>query len=497
MRNREKSNLFVTFVLILCLCVGLLCGCSNDGLSKDDPVKITIWHYYNGAQQLYFDQLVDEFNATEGAKRGIIAEAKCKGIIAELSDKVIAAAEGKAGAEELPDVFLAYPETAYRLYKAGAVVNYRDFFSDSELDKYVDAYLAEGNYGGKDSKELMLIPVAKSTEELFINKTAWNEFEAATGADISKLRTWEGVVEIARQYYEWTDSLTPEPNDGKAFFGRDSHSNYFLVGYNQLCGNFFDVKDGVAEIHADKAAIRKLWDCFYVPMVEGWFAQYGKFRSDDLMTGDIIAFAGSSSAASYFPESVTRPDGTTMKIEAEVLPIPNFAGKQRIAVQQGAGLVTAKQGKSKREQEASVAFVKWFTEPEHNVKFTAYSGYMPVTKEATQKDYLIEMSDKQREAIEDLPTEAETKALKVGLQMLESYSYYVGAPFDNGNEARKVLDSSLIDKSLSDIEKIKRNSAGIGRSAAAKEFETDENFEGWLKDFLSKFKKLGFKTDVR
>ena len=40
----------------------------------------------------------------------------------------------------------------------------------------------------------------------------------------------EGLVKTAQRYYEWTDSLTEAPNDGKAFYGRDAMANYVLIG---------------------------------------------------------------------------------------------------------------------------------------------------------------------------------------------------------------------------------------------------------------------------
>ncbi len=51
----------------------VLCGCGASGnettkvkLDPDNPVSLTVWHYYNGAQQATFDDLVEEFNATVG-----------------------------------------------------------------------------------------------------------------------------------------------------------------------------------------------------------------------------------------------------------------------------------------------------------------------------------------------------------------------------------------------------------------------------------------------
>lgn len=36
------------------------------------------------------------------------------------------------------------------------------------------------------------------------------------------------MTAAAQRYYEWTDSLTPEENDGKALFGRDAMANYMI-----------------------------------------------------------------------------------------------------------------------------------------------------------------------------------------------------------------------------------------------------------------------------
>ena len=67
-----------------------------------------------------------------------------------------------------------------------------------------------------------------------INKTDWDKFAKATGADISDLKTLEGLTATAKAYYEWTDSQTPKAGDGKAFFGRDAMANYFIIGAKQF-----------------------------------------------------------------------------------------------------------------------------------------------------------------------------------------------------------------------------------------------------------------------
>ena len=65
------------FIALLTVLV-LFSGCSNKKentneikLDPNNPVSLTIWHYYNGAQQAAFDELLQEFNATIGKQKGI------------------------------------------------------------------------------------------------------------------------------------------------------------------------------------------------------------------------------------------------------------------------------------------------------------------------------------------------------------------------------------------------------------------------------------------
>ena len=62
----------------------------------------------------------------------------------------------------------------------------------------------------------------------------------------------------------------------------------------------------------------------------------------------------------------------------KALPCPEFADSEPYAVQQGAGMVVTRG--SDEEISASVEFLKWFTDPEHNLAFSIASGYLPVTK---------------------------------------------------------------------------------------------------------------------
>ena len=361
-------------------CVG--CGGASQTAKPAQVTNITVWTYYNGDQLESFTKLVDKFNETVGAQKGIVVSTESQGSVNDLEQSVMDAAEGKVGAAAMPNIFSAYADTAYALDQLGMVVDLAPYLTDDEKVQFIDGYLSEGDFA--DNGSVKIFPVAKSTEVMLFNDTDWQAFAAATGASYSDLSTMEGLVAAAEKYYNWTDAQTAAPDDGKALFGRDAMANYMLVGAQQLGDTIFEVKDGKMTVNFSHDVARKLWDNYYVPFVKGWFAATGRFRSDDIKTGNILGCVGSCSSATFFPKQVTTDDNVSHEISMKVLPAPQFANGEAVAVQQGAGMVVT----AGREEEikASVEFLKWFIQPENNITFAVGSGYLPVTREANSMD---------------------------------------------------------------------------------------------------------------
>ena len=143
-------------------------------------------------------------------------------------------------------------------------------------------------------------------------------------------------------------------------------------------------EDGSMTLNFDHDTVRTLWDNYYVPFIKGYFSASGRFRSDDVKTGNIIAYVGSSSSATFFPTQVIADDMDSHDITRKALESPKFANGEDYAVQQGAGMVVTKA--SDAEIQASLVFLKWFTSPEHNITFSVDSGYLPVTHEGNSID---------------------------------------------------------------------------------------------------------------
>ena len=321
------------FVSLLCV-AALALGCASCGGAAQSTGKsggtagvthITVWTYYNGDQLESFNKLVDQFNETTGREKGIRVESASQGSMSDLETNVMDAAQGKVGAAAMPNIFSAYADTAYALDQMGMVVDLAPCLTEEEKAQFVEGYLSEGGFGEDDS--IKIFPVAKSTELMFLNETDWEKFARATGAAYDDLSTVEGLVATAGAYYDWTDAQTPEPDDGKALFGRDAMANYMLVGARQLGDTLFEVQDGKMTLNFDKDVARKLWDNYYVPFVKGWFAAIGRFRSDDIKVGNVLAYVGSNSSATFFPAQVMVNDTESYDIDMTVLPSPKFAGR--------------------------------------------------------------------------------------------------------------------------------------------------------------------------
>ncbi len=451
---------------------------SSVQLDPNNPVTLTVWHYYNGAQQAAFDSLVSEFNAGVGKEKGIYVEGYTQGSVSDLEQAVTDSAAGTVGSKAMPDIFSSYADTAYELEKAGKLADLTNYFTQDELDEYVEGYINEG-YFEQDGK-LYLFPVAKSTEITMINATDWQAFADATGANLEQFSTFEGITALAKQYYEWTDAQTPDvPNDGKALYGRDSLSNYFVIGCKQLGVDIFDVSDGNVTVNADKTAIRRLWDNFYVPYINAWFDSFGKFRSDDVKTGDILAYTGSSSSAAYFPDQVVTDDGS-YDISYAVLMPPVFEGASNVAVQQGAGMCVTKS--DELHEYASCEFLKWFTEKDNSLTFACSSSYLPVRNDANSVEALDNVI-----ANEGLTVSGKNyDCLKEVMENFGSTEFYTTPCFENGYQTRNCLNTVMTEKAQADRDAVDAAvAAGANRAEAAAAYDTDENFEAWYAQLVS------------
>lgn len=483
-----KMKKIITLMIVFGMTASLFSGCGgkkNHGLNPKEPTTITIWHYYNGVQQENFDNMILEFNETVGREHGIVVEGRSMGTISDLADSALASLRQDVGAEKAPEMFAAYAETAYLAEQMESVVDLSKYFTKEELAEYVEGYLEEGNLG--EDSGLKIFPIAKSTEVMMLNLTDWQTFSETEGVSVDTLSTWEGLAQTAEKYYTFTDGLTPDvPNDGKAFFGRDSVANYMVVGAKQLGLEFFTTENESIEMHADEEVLKRLWDCYYVPYVKGYYYSNGRFRSDDAKIGAVIAMVCSTTGAAYFPESVTLNDEYTYSIEGLVLPVPNFEGTDPYVVQQGAGMVVVKS--EEKKEYACAVFLKWFTERERSIAFSANSGYLPVKKEANDFTAISESYQTGGNTAGNIMLDV----MKVAVSEINDYQLYASKPFQKSTQARDFLDTYIQDTAQTAHDAAAARIAnGENREDVLSEYISDEAFEAWYADFVSGLQSAG------
>lgn len=447
-----KKNICALF-----LTLSTITGLASCEKVDDEYYSIQIWTYYNGDTESSFQSIVDEYNNTRGIEKKIVVSSLSQGTkVSDLLDALLDSATNKLGSSPMPDLFLAYPDCAFELDKYDKIVSLENYFTSEELKEFNKGFLDEGRIG-KDNA-LKILPVSKSTEALYINKTDFDKFLEANpnlNLSYSNLSTIEGLIDVSKAYYETT---------GKAFFGRDSLDNYFVISAKQLGIDILHYDDnGQFKINFDEEVFKKLWDSYYVPYVKGYFGSVGRFRSDDVKTGAILSYIGSTSSGGYFPKTVIESKDSSYPIEAMVLETPTFANKPKYAVSQGAGFCITKSTKEK--EQAAVDFLKWLCKEENITKFAGSSGYFPATTSGFSESFINNQNNSFK------------GSFKVAKQTTENFNMYTNVVGLNGTSYRNFLRDNL-----DNVSKNARNAVVAANMSedVINEYTSDSKFSEWF-----------------
>ncbi len=455
----KLKRLFIFLVVVLMAVT--ITGCSND---SNEFVSLTIWTYYNGDTEASFQDIVNTYNTTQGKERKIVVSSISQGAaVNKLYEALKNSALDKAGSDSMPDMFISYADCAYELDGYGKVASLDEYFSEKELENFNEGFLNEGRFGRDQS--LKILPISKSTEALYINQTDFDKFLAAypdCGVGYNDLSTIEGLIKVSEVYYKKT---------GKAFFGRDSLDNYFVIGAKQLGIDIFRYKDDDSfEINFDENVFKKLWDSYYIPYVKGYFSAIGKFRSSDIQAGEILSYIGSTTSGGYFPKNVIVKNGETTEqyeITSKILETPVFEGGKKYAVSQGAGFCVTK-STSKREK-ACVDFLKWLCKKENIMEFASTSGYFPATKDGFSNEFIELQSN-----------ESYKKNFEVCKNTLDNYGMYTNTVGPKSPQYRDFLKNSL-DEICKEARKDIERYSGVEREEAIQYYTDNERFNEWFK----------------
>lgn len=355
----------IALFLIFAISAVCLSGCTDKTKpDADNPVTLTMWHVYGSQTKSPLNDAINEFNDTVGRENGVTVNVVSVTSSSAIDKALFASANGEPGAEDLPDLFTAYPRVA-EIVGEDKLLSWNNYFSVEELSAFRDEFISEGYFGDK----LLMLPVAKSSEGLFLNKTLFDRFSAETGISTDTLKTFDGFFETANLYYDWSD--------GQNFTQINDYYNYSYIGMKAYGGEF--IKDGKLNLNDD--AFEKVWYPLSKAAIYGGICIDDGYAASRWKTVEIISNIGSTADILYQPEMVFYPDNTTENITSVSLPYPLFTADNPAAVHRGGGLFAVKSDDERKNYGAYI-FAKWLTEKENNLNFVTSAGYLPVTDEA-------------------------------------------------------------------------------------------------------------------
>ena len=286
------KKFFIALVELCFIFVLLSCVNSDGGLSADNPVRLNMWHVYGSQTKSPLNDVIDEFNSTVGKDRGIIVNVVSVTSSSAIDGALLSSSRNEPGAEALPDLFTAYPRVAEIVGK-DKLLAWDDYFTSDEMSEFRADFISEGYF---DGKLLMLLPVAKSSEVFYLNKTLFDRFASETGAEISAFESFDGLFETARLYYDKTGGMN--------FTQINDYYHYFLLGMESFGDSV--VKDG--KINCDSASFEELWEKLAACAIYGGICLDDGYAAARWKTAEIISNIGSTADILYQPQMVVYSD---------------------------------------------------------------------------------------------------------------------------------------------------------------------------------------------
>lgn len=211
-------------------------------------------------------------------------------------------------------------------------------------------------------------------------------------------------------------------------FAHDYHFDYFQVGIESLGTSFFDGDD-----ISFNSTFARVWQPYARAAISGGLWLGGGYATDPLRTGEVVASVGSSASVLYYTNEVIRADNTSEIVEFDIMPVPTFAGGEKMVMQRGAGICTVKSTPEK--EQAAIRFLKWLTDPERNSQFAVSTGYMPVVQEAYDS-YLPQ-------CIEKLTDQRYVELYRAYIETQRDYLFYKAPQTDSYLQLEDAFESNV------------------------------------------------------
>ena len=399
------------------------------------PVEITFYHTMNQSKlQPILNNYIEEFNKLYP---NITVTHSGFGDYDSLYDQI----RLNITVGNQPNIAYCYPDHIAGFNAAGAVVSLDDFINckatvtdafgnksafgltAEQIADFIPGFYAEGAI--YDEKGTMYsIPMLKSTEALYYNKTFLDEH------NLSVPTTWDEVEELCMIIKELYPGCIP--------LGYDSESNWFITMCEQYGSGYVSLDPDNHYIF-DNETNRAFVERFRGWVDKGWVTTqelYGSYTSNAFTQGNMIMSITSTSGASYM--SPGKDYSGNPIFEVGVASIPQVDPSNPKVISQGPSLCILNQTDS-QEVAASWLFVEFLTtNAEFQAEFSMASGYVPVIKSAQNNSTFNEWLEFGN-GINGLD------ALSVKFALSQADSYYSTPVFTGSSVARRQVGYLMVE----------------------------------------------------
>ncbi len=445
-------------------------------LSKEDPVVINIWTYYGSRQKDVLDEFIETFNQTRGAELGIIVEQITYGSCEDLRAALLKVSSGAGGYSYMPDIFMAHIGVASELEKNVDLVDLKGYFSEEELDEYVEELFANSSLISEPDT-LKMLPVCCSGDVLVINRTEFDKYANIGILSYADLGSYQSIAAAAERYYDYTDALTEEAGDGKALFGLDTFQSLVFKSFSENGVELLDVVDGKEVLNISRPVFRKMYDNIYLSFLQGYYLKDSMYVTNDIRRGLVLVGLCSSERIPYFPKTVVGEDGEMHDIQIGVADAPSFHNLNLMfPIHNGGAFVVNRRDKSVI---ASVEFLKWLTNEKNNLEYALKSSYIPIRKTAFNQ-----------KTIEELIAVGKTDEVsgKVLLSLIDKFEYgtpYEPVPTIHYQEVKQLINDKFIYEITHGTKTFANEiSSGVPHDVVLENLSSDECFERWYNSIV-------------
>ena len=430
----KKIIALILVIATLSLCAMSLASCGPDNVADfvvpengydGSEVTITFYHTMGADLRKVLEDAILDFNEIFP---NITIVHEQTGSYDDVRDTI--KTEIAVGAQ--PNIAYCYPDHVALYNLAKAVVPLDDLIASTittsdggilgltqeQIDDFIPGYYEEGKQFDAEGT-MYTIPLSKSTEVLYYNKTFFDQHE------LSVPTTWNEMETLCAAIKEIDPTAVP--------LGYDSESNWFITMTEQL-GSDYTSATGENFIFDNEE------NYAFVEMFRGWYEKGyvttqelngGKYTSElfTATTGTKSYMSIGSSAGANHQRPAKDPSTNQYPFEVGIATIPQINPADPQVISQGPSLCIFNKS-NPQEVVASWLFVKFLaTNVKFQAKFSMVSGYVPVIQ-----------------SVKDDPTYASFLAKANGTEYVTALSakvcldqadaYYTSPAFNGSSTAR-------------------------------------------------------------